>query len=81
MDDHTILLEEAEAAGCRIAPCCFGRRCRRARAAARMTENAETSQSSDDLAWRWHDNLIYGMQFTPTLSSEQRLPRAERRNR
>ena len=75
MDDHTILLEEAEAAGCRIAPCCC------ARAVARMTENAETRQSSDDLAWRWHDNLIYGMQFTPTLSSEQRLPRAERRNR
>jgi hypothetical protein len=28
-----------------------------------MTENAATSESSDDLAWRWHDNLIYGLQF------------------
>ena len=28
-----------------------------------MTEIAETSESSDDLAWRWHDNLIYGLQF------------------
>jgi hypothetical protein len=28
-----------------------------------MTERAGTGESSDELAWHWHDNLIYGVKF------------------
>lgn len=36
-----------------------------------MIDSVGTQQSSDDLAWRWHDNLIYGLRLEIGESRKQ----------